>query len=483
MSKIGILGAGTWGTALAIVLSGNNSVTVWSALASEINLLNCTGMHPNLPGISIPKNIEFTESINDISDCNIIIFAVPSVYMRSTVNKTVNFIKKDTILVSVSKGIEKETLFTMTQVIEDEMQKNGKKVSVVALSGPTHAEEVAFSLPTTIVAASSKLELAQQIQSIFQNTCIRAYTNFDVTGVQLCGAVKNIIALAVGITDGLGYGDNTKAAIMTRGMAELRKLGIAMGCYEQTFLGLAGMGDLFVTATSVHSRNYKCGRLIGCGVNPLRAIEEIGMVVEGINALDSVILLSIRYNIDMPIVKAVDNIINHGADIHSIENSLMNREMKSEIDQKQTNPMFWDTYWDNKRSNKMRRVITYGTLDMLHYGHINILRRAKAFGDYLIVVLSTDEFNWNSKHKKCYFTYEQRKALLESIRYVDLVIPENNWEQKINDVHEYHIDTFVMGDDWEGKFDFLKDEGVDVVYLPRTPEISTTQIKNDLHNS
>lgn len=165
----------------------------------------------------------------------------------------------------------------------------------------------------------------------------------------------------------------------------------------------------------------------------------------------------------------------------SVVDTLLNREHKSEIDAQSDKLPYMKSEKGRKRSKIMKRVITYGTFDLLHYGHINILRRAKELGDYLVVVLSSDEFNWNEKQKKCYFTYEQRKQLLEAIRYVDLVIPETCWEQKRTDVHEYHIDTFVMGDDWEGKFDFLREEGVEVVYLPRTPEISTTQIKRDLN--
>jgi glycerol-3-phosphate cytidylyltransferase len=185
----------------------------------------------------------------------------------------------------------------------------------------------------------------------------------------------------------------------------------------------------------------------------------------------------------MPIVSAVNAIIKQGLSPNEVAIQLMKGDKKSELSQLPIVINFEQTMLNNKRSVGMKRVITYGTFDLLHYGHINLLRRAKALGDYLIVVISTDEFNWNEKHKKCYFTYEQRKALVETIRYVDLVIPEESWEQKRSDIHEYHIDTFVMGDDWKGKFDFLKEEGAEVVYLPRTPEISTTQIKRDLHKN
>ena len=191
--------------------------------------------------------------------------------------------------------------------------------------------------------------------------------------------------------------------------------------------------------------------------------------------------LAERYQVELPIIEAVNAIVNHGADPKEIVLGLMGRDKKIELMKNAVDASYEYAILKNKREKKMKRVITYGTFDLLHYGHINLLRRAKALGDYLVVVVSSDEFNWNEKGKKCYFTYEQRKALLEAIRYVDLVIPETCWEQKRTDVHEYHIDTFVMGDDWKGKFDYLEEEGVEVVYLSRTPEISTTQIKEDLN--
>lgn len=485
MSSIGVLGAGTWGMALARMLSNSGQdVTVWSAIKKEIDDLSSTRCHPNLPDMIIPDTIVFTKSIEEVCvQKDIILFAVPSVFVRSTAEKARQYIPDGQIVVDVAKGIEADTLYTMSEVIRDEIQKDGlhPNAKIVALSGPTHAEEVACDMPTTIVSACTDLDVAEKVQDVFMNTCMRVYTNVDVHGVELCGALKNIIALAAGISKGLGYGDNAKAALITRGMAEISRLGVAMGCMEQTFNGLAGIGDLIVTATSEHSRNNRAGQLIGNGCSPSDAIKRVGMVVEGVNALPAVMQLMQRYDIDMPIVTAVNAVVNEGADPKEIVTRLMSRDKKSELPKSILDINFESTILKNRRSSTMKRVITYGTFDLLHYGHINLLRRAKALGDYLIVALSSDEFNWNEKQKKCYFTYEERKALLESVRYVDLVIPEENWEQKRTDVHEYHVDTFVMGDDWKGKFDFLKDEGVEVVYLPRTPEISTTQIKNDLN--
>ena len=482
MTKIGILGAGTWGIALARMLTNcGHDVTVWSAISEEIDDVSTTRRQKNLTNMVIPESTKFTKEIEEIcKEKDILLFAVPSVFVRPTAKAAARYIPNDQIIVDVAKGIEPDTLYTMTQVIRDELDKAGKHVSLVALSGPTHAEEVARDVPTMIVSACSDMEVAKRVQDIFMNSCLRVYTNPDVEGVELCGAVKNIIALAAGIASGLGCGDNTKAALITRGMAEITRLGKAMGCFEQTFIGLAGIGDLIVTATSEHSRNNRCGRMIGQGIPTAEAVKRVGMVVEGINAIPAALQLAEKYKVSMPITEVVNNIVNKGMDPKEAVTSLMQREKRSEIG---NSVNYEHALLQSRRETTMKRVITYGTYDLLHYGHINLLRRAKALGDYLIVVLSSDEFNWNEKHKKTYFTYEQRKQLLESIRYVDLVIPETNWQQKRSDVHEYHIDTFVMGDDWKGKFDFLKEEGVEVVYLPRTPEISSSQMKRDLHDA
>lgn len=483
--EIGILGAGTWGMALARMLSNQGyGITVWSALEKEVEEYSTTRRHRNLPGMVIPDQIIFTSDIqNACVDKNIILFAVPSIYIRNTAASAAPYILSSQIVIDVAKGMEAGTLYTMSQIIEEELNKVGKYLNVAVLSGPTHAEEVALDMPTTIVAACRNIKTAEAIQDIFMNTCMRVYTNQDVLGVELCAAMKNIIALASGIAEGLGYGDNSKAALITRGMAEITRLGVAMGCLTETFSGLAGMGDLIVTATSKHSRNNKAGYLIGSGMKPGQAVKEVGMVVEGINAIPAAMQLALKYGVEMPIVEAVNAVVNEGAAVKKTVDILMQRDKKSELSESALDLSYEHTVIKNRKGLGMKRVITYGTFDLLHYGHINLLKRAKALGDYLVVVLSSDEFNWNEKHKKCYFTYEQRKALLESIRYVDLVIPETSWEQKKSDVHEYHIDTFAIGDDWEGKFDFLKEEGVEVVYLPRTPEISTTQIKNDLNRT
>lgn len=331
MTKIGVLGAGTWGMALARMLCvSGHEVTVWSAIEKEIDEFSATRRHPNLPGMVIPEELRFTKSMEEVCHGKeILLFAVPSPFVRSTARKAAAFIKTGQIIVDVAKGIEADTLFTMTQIISDEIKN--PEVKLVALSGPTHAEEVAKDLPTTIVSACRDMEAAKRVQEVFGNTCMRVYTNDDVLGVELCGAMKNIMALASGVALGLGYGDNTKAALITRGMAEITRLGTAMGCKPQTFYGLAGIGDLIVTATSVHSRNNRCGLLLGQGVAPLDAVKQVGMVVEGINALPAAMKLAEKYQVEMPLAAAVNAVVNEGADPREAVAKLMARDQTSEI--------------------------------------------------------------------------------------------------------------------------------------------------------
>ena len=331
MTKIGVLGAGTWGMALARMLCvSGNEVTVWSALEKEIDEFSATRRHPNLPGMVIPDELIFTKQIEEVCrDKEILLFAVPSPFVRATARKAAPYIQNHQVVVDVAKGIEAETLFTMTEIIADELKNPA--VKLVALSGPTHAEEVAKDLPTTIVSACRDISVARRVQDVFGNTCMRVYTNADVMGVELCGAMKNIVALASGVALGLGYGDNTKAALITRGMAEITRLGTAMGCNSQTFYGLAGVGDLIVTATSVHSRNNRCGMLLGQGIAPQEAIRQVGMVVEGINALPAAMRLAEKYQVEMPIVAAVNTVVNEGADPREAVAKLMRRDQTTEM--------------------------------------------------------------------------------------------------------------------------------------------------------
>lgn len=334
--KIGVIGAGTWGIALARMLTNSgHEVIVWSAIESEIDELSATRLHKNLPGMVIPDGTSFTKDL--ALAClgkDIILMAVPSVFVRSTIAKAASYISDGQIIVDVAKGIEKSTLFTMTEVIADELSKHSdvKDVKLVALSGPTHAEEVAKDLPTTIISACVDPEVAKMVQDVFMNTCMRVYTHHDVKGVELCGALKNIIALATGISSGLGFGDNTRAALITRGIAEIKRLGVHMGCNDQTFSGLAGIGDLIVTATSDHSRNNRCGKLIGQGLCPDEAVKQVGMVVEGINALPAAMELAKKYGVEMPITETAYDIVFSGASPKDAVLTLMTRDKKSETE-------------------------------------------------------------------------------------------------------------------------------------------------------
>ena len=334
MKKIGVLGAGTWGVALARMLSNaGHEVMIWSALPQEIDQMSATHTHPNLPGMEIPAAITYTKDIGTVCEGkDILLFAVPSPFVRSTARNAKPYIVNGQIIVDVAKGIEADTLFTMTQIIDDELQN--PSVKLVALSGPTHAEEVAKDMPTTIVSACADLAAADLVQEAFTTDCMRVYTNDDVHGVELCGAMKNVIALASGIATGLGCGDNARAALITRGIAEISRLGTAMGCKEQTFGGLAGIGDLIVTATSMHSRNNRCGMLLGQGVPVEEATRQVGMVVEGLNALPAAMRLAKQYNVEMPIVETVDAVVSGAMPVKDAVQRLMTRGQKSELPQK-----------------------------------------------------------------------------------------------------------------------------------------------------
>ena len=313
MTKIAVFGAGTWGIALARLLAVNGrDVTVWSAIPAELKSLSTTRRHPNLPGMELPSAMHYTADIAEAcTGRDILLFAVPSPFVRSTAKKAAKYIPDGQLIVDVAKGVEDKTLMTMSEIIEDELAKAKRTARVVALSGPTHAEEVARDMPTLIVAAS-------------------VYTNTDRRGTELGGAVKNVIALAVGIALGLGYGDNAKAALITRGNAELTRLGLAMGCKPETFAGLSGMGDLIVTCTSMHSRNLHAGMLLGHGKTAEEAKSEVGQVVEGINALPAVCRLAKKYKTEMPIVQSVDAILRGKLEARNALAALMERDLKHE---------------------------------------------------------------------------------------------------------------------------------------------------------
>ena len=276
MEKIGIIGSGTWGTAISILLHNNgHEVTIWSAIPEEIDEMAATRKHKNLPEVTLPESLRLTKDLKEAMEGkDLLVMAVPSVFVRSTAKRMKPYLHDGQIIVDVAKGIEESTLFTMSQIIEEELPT----AQVAALSGPSHAEEVSRGLPTTCVAGAHKKAVAEYIQSVFMSPVFRVYTSPDMLGIEIGAALKNVVALAAGIADGLGYGDNTKAALITRGMAEIARLGMAMGGKYQTFAGLSGIGDLIVTCASMHSRNRRAGILIGKGYSMEEAMKEVQMV-------------------------------------------------------------------------------------------------------------------------------------------------------------------------------------------------------------
>ncbi len=324
---IGILGTGGWGTALGLLLCDKGyTVKMWSPFPEEINTLNNNRENPLLSGVKIPEDIIFTSDLNfAVSDTVLLVMAVPSSAVRSVCN-TLSSFNGLPLIVNVAKGFDDNTNERLSAVIKEELNTD----KVVILSGPTHAEEVARKLPTTIVAACENLSYAEFVQNIFMCDYLRVYTNTDVVGVEVCGALKNVIALCAGISDGCGLGDNAKAALMTRGMKEIQALGIKMGGRPETFIGLAGIGDLIVTCTSMHSRNRRAGILIGQGKSAADAMNEVKMVVEGIGACMIAKKLSDQYQVDMPIVNTAYNILS--GDIKPLDavKSLMLRDKKQE---------------------------------------------------------------------------------------------------------------------------------------------------------
>ena len=308
MKNIGILGSGTWGTALANMLSKmGHKITLWSKFEKDSIRLKTEHTHPNLPGSVINDEINFVTDLKDACiGQNFVIFATPSPYVRETAEICRAYFNPSQILITVSKGIEPETLFTMSEIIKDVV---GQEYKVVALSGPTHAEEVALGLPTLIVSSCEDEDVAKLVQKEVNNDVLRVYTNTDIKGVELCGALKNIIALAAGMSEGLGFGDNAKAAIITRGLREITKIGLAMGANVNTFSGLTGIGDIVVTATSNNSRNHNAGVLLGKGHSLKYTLEKVGMVVEGVNALTAAKELEEKYHVELPIIDVVYAIV------------------------------------------------------------------------------------------------------------------------------------------------------------------------------
>ena len=329
MAKIGIIGAGTWGTALAVLLNNNgHEVMIWSIIPEEVEMLRTKRQHEKkLPGVILAPNIDVTGDLEDaMTDKDILVLAVPSPFTRSTAHSMRAFCKEGQKIVDVAKGVEEKTLMTLSQIIEEEIPQ----ADVAVLSGPSHAEEVGKCIPTTCVVGAHSRETAEYLQNIFMSKVFRVYTTPDMLGMELGGALKNVIALAAGTADGLGYGDNTKAALMTRGIAELTRLGEALGGKPETFSGLTGVGDLIVTCTSVHSRNRKAGYLMGKGMTAEEAMKEVKMVVEGVYSAKAALGLAKKCNVSVPIVEAVNRVLFENADPKEEVSNLLLRERKQE---------------------------------------------------------------------------------------------------------------------------------------------------------
>lgn len=323
MANIVILGSGGFGLSLAIsaVLSGKHNVTVWSKFQEEIDEIRKNGEHKTkLPGVKLPDEIDLTADISCIKGCDILIFGIPSSFVRSVAKQAKPFINEKTVVVNSGKGIEEGSLKLLSTVILEELGVN----KLVVLSGPSHAEEVARLVPTTMVAASENKEMAKYIQEQLSNKSLRIYLSDDVKGCELGGALKNIIALCCGICDGMGYGDNSRAALMTRGIHEITRLGVAAGARMTTFSGLTGIGDLIVTCTSVHSRNARAGRLIGQGMTPEEAVKQVG-TVEGYCCCRAAYELANKLGVEMPITEQLNKVLFEGGDAASALNALMSR--------------------------------------------------------------------------------------------------------------------------------------------------------------
>lgn len=329
MAKVSVIGAGSWGTALSTVLYHNgHTVTLWSIVEAEVTMLKEKREHlDKLPGVKLPQDMEITTDLEkSIKGAQLLVLAVPSPFTRSTAKLMAPHVEKDQLIVNVAKGIEETTLMTLTEIIEEEIPQ----CRVAAMSGPSHAEEVGRGLPTTVVAGAKDRQSAEFIQNIFMNEVFRVYTSPDMLGIELGGALKNVVALAAGIADGLGYGDNTKAALITRGIMEMSRIGVACGGRIETFNGLTGIGDLIVTCASVHSRNRRAGYLMGQGKTMKEAMDEVKMVVEGVYSAKAAMALAKKYNVEIPIIEQVNAVLFEDKPAKEAVMDLMQRDKKVE---------------------------------------------------------------------------------------------------------------------------------------------------------
>ncbi|MEY8388673.1 NAD(P)H-dependent glycerol-3-phosphate dehydrogenase [Oscillospiraceae bacterium 38-13] len=326
--KTAVLGSGGWGTALALVLLDNgHDVTLWSRTPAKAEEMARTRENPLLKGVPLPEDLKITGDLSSLKEAELVVSAPPSFAVRETGRRAAPYLRPGAVLVTVSKGIERDTNLRMSQILEE--TAGGRKI--VALSGPSHAEEVGLRLPTGCVAACPDRNAARMVQDAFMNDRFRVYTSYDIVGVELAAALKNVIALSCGICAGLGFQDNTKALLMTRAMAEITRLGEHMGGQRRTFGGLAGMGDLIVTCTSMHSRNNRAGILIGQGKSVQEAMEAVGAVVEGYYAAESVCQLAEREGVEMPVCRCAYEVLYHGKRARDVVSELMTRAGKDEL--------------------------------------------------------------------------------------------------------------------------------------------------------
>ena len=331
MKKIAVIGAGSWGTALATVLAGKgHEVRITDINMDHLKLMEEKRENVNyLPGVELNENIHIAWSNEEaLKDADYALFSAPAQHFRSAIEAALPFMKEGLVTINVAKGIEQKSLLRMSEIAVDYLDMD----KYVVLSGPSHAEEVGRCMPTTVAVASRCRETAEEVRDLFMTEVFRVYTNDDVVGIELGGSLKNIIALGAGISDGMGFGDNAKAALMTRGLAEIKRLGLKLGAKPETFAGLAGVGDLIVTCTSMHSRNRRCGIMIGEGMDPKEATAKVGMVVEGMFTTEAAYGLAKREGIEMPITEAIYKVINGEACVNEIAKALMTRDKRHEED-------------------------------------------------------------------------------------------------------------------------------------------------------
>lgn len=449
--KIVIIGAGAFGTSIAsaLCLNKKNKVILWSHLPDEVEKISKTRINTKyFPNRILDSNLHISCDYSVLKEGELIFLAIPSRVIVDFIKNNQKNINSNAILVNLSKGLGQDG-----KTIPEELNEFCLN-QIVSLKGPSFASEVINNVPTIFTLGFNKQNQASIIRKAFEKTNLFLDYTTDIRGVEILSVLKNIYAIFLGIIDAKYNSSNTRLMILTKAFSEMRFIAEALGSITDTVFLSCGFGDLVLTSLNDLSRNRTLGLLIGKGFFN-RNLDRNSVVLEGIYAIKTV------YNLITSEQKKYTPLLN---EIHDYF-------LKKEFDDFQIN-------FRKLVNVKMKTVLTYGTFDLMHYGHVEILRRSRELGDRLIVGLSTDAFN-EEKGKKCTFNYKKRKKMLEALEYVDEVIPEENWQQKIRDVKEHRVDLFVMGDDWRGKFDFLKDY-CEVFYLPRTPGISTTKMKSIL---